>query len=247
MFVLVIGARLISQAGSLTNLAKYPSSTVQILGAEKALFRALKERSNTPKYGIIYNCTYIGKFDFSNVSGNRFVGRAQKKDKGRISRYVASKSSVCSRIDAFMDARTDIFGKLLRQQCEDRYSNVNCVFERSLNLDSSFWKKDVHKARTLISWLKQCKCYPKQMLKVIGAIFEKMNFCFSDAEDEDSTKMIAEPISEPSTSKKKKRKIKADGDESKPKKKKKKTERSKDEKDITKVKKKKKKDEKSSK
>jgi nucleolar protein 56 len=44
-----IGARLISHAGSLTNLAKYPASTVQILGAEKALFRALKTKGNTPK------------------------------------------------------------------------------------------------------------------------------------------------------------------------------------------------------
>ena len=46
-----MGARLISHAGSLTNLAKYPASTVQILGAEKALFRALKTRGNTPKCG----------------------------------------------------------------------------------------------------------------------------------------------------------------------------------------------------
>lgn len=44
-----IGARLISHAGSLTNLSKYPASTIQILGAEKALFRALKTKGNTPK------------------------------------------------------------------------------------------------------------------------------------------------------------------------------------------------------
>ena len=44
-----VGARLISHAGSLTNLSKYPASTVQILGAEKALFRALKTKGNTPK------------------------------------------------------------------------------------------------------------------------------------------------------------------------------------------------------
>ena len=50
-----VGARLISHAGSLTNLSKYPASTVQILGAEKALFRALKTKGNTPKYGLIYN------------------------------------------------------------------------------------------------------------------------------------------------------------------------------------------------
>ena len=48
-----IGARLISHAGSLTNLSKYPASTVQILGAEKALFRALKTKGNTPKVCLV--------------------------------------------------------------------------------------------------------------------------------------------------------------------------------------------------
>lgn len=51
----LVGARLISHAGSLTNLAKHPASTVQILGAEKALFRALKTKHDTPKYGLIYH------------------------------------------------------------------------------------------------------------------------------------------------------------------------------------------------
>ena len=49
-----IGARLISHAGSLTNLSKYPASTVQILGAEKALFRALKTKGNTPKVSVTF-------------------------------------------------------------------------------------------------------------------------------------------------------------------------------------------------
>ena len=56
-----VGARLISHAGSLTNLAKYPASTVQILGAEKALFRALKKKGNTPKYGLIFHSSFIGR------------------------------------------------------------------------------------------------------------------------------------------------------------------------------------------
>merc|ERR1719424_897708 len=72
-----VGARLINHAGSLTNLAKFPSSTVQILGAEKALFRALKTKSNTPKYGLIFHST--------------FIGRAAQKNKGRISRYWQTK------------------------------------------------------------------------------------------------------------------------------------------------------------
>jgi nucleolar protein 58 len=55
-----VGARLISHAGSLTNLAKAPASTVQILGAEKALFRALKTKHDTPKYGLLYHASLIG-------------------------------------------------------------------------------------------------------------------------------------------------------------------------------------------
>jgi nucleolar protein 58 len=54
----LVGARLISHAGSLVNLAKHPASTVQILGAEKALFRALKTKHDTPKYGLIYHVSF---------------------------------------------------------------------------------------------------------------------------------------------------------------------------------------------
>lgn len=48
-------------SGSLLNLAKHPASTVQILGAEKALFRALKTRKDTPKYGLIYHASLVGQ------------------------------------------------------------------------------------------------------------------------------------------------------------------------------------------
>ena len=64
-----VGARLIAHAGSLTNLAKYPASTVQILGAEKALFRALKTKGNTPKYGLIYHSTFIGRAQVRRLGG----------------------------------------------------------------------------------------------------------------------------------------------------------------------------------
>ena len=73
--------------GSLTNLAKAPASTVQILGAEKALFRALKTRGNTPKYGLIFHSS--------------FIGRAGAKNKGRISRYLANKCSIASRYSVY--------------------------------------------------------------------------------------------------------------------------------------------------
>ena len=54
----LVGARLISHAGSLLSLAKHPASTIQILGAEKALFRALKTKHDTPKYGLIYHVSH---------------------------------------------------------------------------------------------------------------------------------------------------------------------------------------------
>merc|ERR1712142_864517 len=101
-----VAARLISHAGSLTNLAKCPASTVQILGAEKALFRALKTKGNTPKYGLIFHSS--------------FIGRAGAKNKGRISRYLASKCSIASRIDCFSENPTNLFGKKLHEQVEDR-------------------------------------------------------------------------------------------------------------------------------
>jgi len=101
-----VGARLISHAGSLTNLAKCPASTVQILGAEKALFRALKTKGNTPKYGLIFHSS--------------FIGRAGAKNKGRISRYLANKCSIASRIDCFSEESTTVFGSKLKEQVEDR-------------------------------------------------------------------------------------------------------------------------------
>lgn len=101
-----VGARLISHAGSLTNLAKYPASTVQILGAEKALFRALKTKGNTPKYGLIFHSS--------------FIGRAAAKNKGRISRYLANKCSIASRIDSFSEKATSKYGERLKDQVEQR-------------------------------------------------------------------------------------------------------------------------------
>ena len=120
-----VGARLISHAGSLTNLAKYPASTVQILGAEKALFRALKTKGNTPKYGLIFHST--------------FIGRAAAKNKGRISRYLANKCSIACRIDNFAEEPTSKFGEKLKEQVEERLrfydtgeaprKNVDCMKE----------------------------------------------------------------------------------------------------------------------
>ncbi|CAH8609595.1 unnamed protein product [Schistosoma intercalatum] len=101
-----VSARLIAHAGSLTNLAKFPASTIQILGAEKALFRALRTRGATPKYGLIYH--------------SQFITRAARENKGKISRFLAAKCAIASRIDCFSEVLCDIYGKHLKQQIEDR-------------------------------------------------------------------------------------------------------------------------------
>jgi nucleolar protein 58 len=89
----LVGARLIAHAGSLMNLAKQPASTVQILGAEKALFRALKTKHDTPKYGLIYHAS--------------LVGQAAPKNKGKISRVLAAKAALGIRVDALSDETTE--------------------------------------------------------------------------------------------------------------------------------------------
>ena len=102
----IVGSKLIAHAGGLTNLSKYPASTIQILGAEKALFRALKTKGKTPKYGLIFNST--------------FIGRAGLKNKGKISRYLANKCAIAARVDCFSEAPTDKFGESLKAQIEER-------------------------------------------------------------------------------------------------------------------------------
>ncbi|KAF6202102.1 hypothetical protein GE061_004500 [Apolygus lucorum] len=82
----LVGARLISHSGSLINLAKQPASTLQIFGAEKALFRALKTQKDTPKYGLIYHSS--------------LVATASTKNKGKMSRSLAAKASLAARVDA---------------------------------------------------------------------------------------------------------------------------------------------------
>merc|ERR1712216_504691 len=102
----LVGARLISHAGSLMNLAKHPASTVQILGAEKALFRALKTKHETPKYGLIYHAS--------------LVGQSAPKFKGKISRVLAAKAALAVRVDALGDDPDTSIGLESRAKVEQR-------------------------------------------------------------------------------------------------------------------------------
>merc|ERR1719356_2194377 len=102
----LVGARLISHAGSLMNLAKHPASTVQILGAEKALFKALKTKHDTPKYGLIYHA--------------QLVGQASTKMKGKVSRMLAAKASLACRVDALREETNTDLGIEHRAKVESR-------------------------------------------------------------------------------------------------------------------------------
>jgi len=106
----LVGARLISHAGSLMNLAKHPASTVQILGAEKALFKALKTKHDTPKYGLIYHAS--------------LVGQAGTKMKGKISRMLAAKSSLACRVDALGEESGTDMGMEHRAKIEARIKQL---------------------------------------------------------------------------------------------------------------------------
>jgi nucleolar protein 56 len=82
-----IGARLIAKAGGLQRLATMPSSTIQILGAEKALFRALRTGGKPPKHGIIFQ--------------HQDVHSSPRWQRGKIARTIANKVAIAARIDVY--------------------------------------------------------------------------------------------------------------------------------------------------
>jgi nucleolar protein 56 len=82
-----IGAKLIREAGGMKRLASLQAGTIQLLGAENALFRHIKTGSRPPKYGHIFN--------------HPVVANAKKEDKGKAARALADKLSICARLDYF--------------------------------------------------------------------------------------------------------------------------------------------------
>ena len=117
----LVGARLISHAGSLINLAKHPASTVQILGAEKALFRALKTKHETPKYGLIYHASLVGQASMGN--------------KGKISRVLAAKCSLATRVDALGESDDATVGIENRAKVEARLRQLEGKGGAAMEID----------------------------------------------------------------------------------------------------------------
>jgi nucleolar protein 56 len=100
----LIGAKLIKHAGSLKRLFLMPSSTIQLLGAEEALFRHIKTGARCPKYGVLHNHPLISKVD--------------KKDVGKVARMLASKISIASKVDF---GKGKFIGDKLLKEIEDRF------------------------------------------------------------------------------------------------------------------------------
>jgi nucleolar protein 56 len=84
---ITIGAKLLELSKGLKNLALLPSSTIQLLGAEKALFRHLKSGNKSPKYGVLFQ--------------HPLVQNAHSSEKGKAARMLADKLSLCARLDYF--------------------------------------------------------------------------------------------------------------------------------------------------
>jgi len=105
----ILAAKLLSAAGSMEKLAKMPASTIQLLGAEKALFRYLRSKGKTkpPKHGVIFLHPYIH--------------RAPKKKRGKIARLLASKLAVAARMDYYTKEKK---GKELKKELEEKVKEI---------------------------------------------------------------------------------------------------------------------------
>ena len=102
-----IAARLIALAGGLDELAKMPSSTVQLLGAEKALFRSLKTGAKPPKHGVIYQMPELHSCPWWQ--------------RGNIARAIAGKLTIAARVDAFQG---EFVGEELRKDLERKIVEI---------------------------------------------------------------------------------------------------------------------------
>ena len=102
-----IGARLISEAGSLKRMAEIPSTAIQMLGAEKALFRHLKTGARPPRHGHIF--------------AHPLLQQASEKNRGKVSRAIANKITIAARADYF---GTDFIGEQLRKDLEAKFGRA---------------------------------------------------------------------------------------------------------------------------
>jgi len=103
-----VGARLIAKAGSLKRLASLSSSTIQILGAEKALFRTLKTGANPPKHGLLFQ--------------HPVIHSAPKWQRGKLARAISSKAAIAARVDLY--SRNPESSNALASKLNDRITEI---------------------------------------------------------------------------------------------------------------------------
>ncbi|NAZ27442.1 MAG: C/D box methylation guide ribonucleoprotein complex aNOP56 subunit, partial [Thermogladius sp.] len=108
-----LGARLLSLAGSLESLAKHPASTIQVLGAEKALFRALRTGGKPPKHGVIFQYPAIHK--------------SPRWQRGKIARALASKLAIAAKIDYYSGR---FIGDKLVKELEERIDEIKKLYAK---------------------------------------------------------------------------------------------------------------------
>lgn len=101
----ILGARLLSFAGSIVRLASLPSSTVQVIGASNALFKHLKGKAPSPKHGVIFR--------------HPLVNNAPKKLRGKIARALASKISIAARYDCYSGELNESLHSELERKVRD--------------------------------------------------------------------------------------------------------------------------------
>ena len=120
----IIGARLVAKAGSLIKLSQMPSSTIQIIGAEKALFRALKTGTRPPKHGLLFQ--------------HPSVNSAPKWQRGKIARALSSKVAIAVRIDVYRNGELD---SSLLEKLTKRIETIQKIYQEPPKTKETFEDK----------------------------------------------------------------------------------------------------------
>ncbi|MHA2294773.1 MAG: NOP5/NOP56 family protein [Candidatus Hodarchaeales archaeon] len=135
-----LACRLVVKAGSLKNLAMKPSSTIQIYGAEAALFRHMKTGTDPPKHGIIFQSDYIHG--------------SKKHLRGRIARLLAGKISVAARVDFFSG---EFIAPALKEDLEQKIARLEQEIPEKVQKKRSRKGKKLHKKRSSSRGLRKKK------------------------------------------------------------------------------------------
>ena len=100
-----VAARILARAGSMKKLSSMPASTIQVLGAEKALFRSLKTGSQPPKHGLLFQ--------------HALVHSAPRWQRGKIARAIAAKAAIAARVDVYGEGLNQVLLEKLNVRIDE--------------------------------------------------------------------------------------------------------------------------------